>query len=205
MGIFHRIIRIMVYLRCVFIVSLLLWPMSARADIYKYEDREGVVHFSNVRHDARYTLYMREGPRRQYTEKTPGYDGSGWMADYVNRYCKAQNMSPALVHAIIKAESDGRRTAVSSKGAKGVMQLMPFTSRQMNVNDPFDPIENVEGGIKYLKELLATFDGNVTHAVAAYNAGPAAVKKYGGVPPYPETRLYVQRVLNLYRKYSAAE
>ena len=114
-------------------------------------------------------------------------------------------MSPALVHAIIKAESDGRRTAVSSKGAKGVMQLMPFTSRQMNVNDPFDPIENVEGGIKYLKELLATFDGNVTHAVAAYNAGPAAVKKYGGIPPYRETRLYVQRVLGLYRKYSSIE
>ena len=127
------------------------------------------------------------------------------MGDYVDRYCKAHSMSPALVHAIIKAESDGRRTAVSSKGAKGVMQLMPFTSRQLNVNDPFDPIENVEGGIKYLKELLATFDGNVTHAVAAYNAGPAAVKKYGGVPPYKETRQYVQRVLSLYRQYSSLE
>ena len=195
----------MVYLRCVFLISLILWPLSARADIYKYEDREGVVHFSNIRHDAKYTLYMREGPGRMPEEKIGGYDGSGWMADYVNRYCKAQNMSPALVHAIIKAESDGRRTAVSSKGAKGVMQLMPFTSRQMNVNDPFDPIENVEGGIKYLKELLATFDGNVTHAVAAYNAGPAAVKKYGGVPPFTETRLYVQRVLGLYRKYSSIE
>lgn len=179
--------------------------MSVRADIYKYVDGEGVVHFSNVRHNGKYSLYMKEAPRVRPAERTAGYDGSGWMGDYVTQYCKAQNLSPALVHAIIKAESDGRRTAVSSKGAKGVMQLMPFTSRQMNVNDPFDPIENVEGGIKYLKELLATFDGNVTHAVAAYNAGPAAVKKYGGVPPYRETRLYVQRVLGLYQKYSFVE
>ena len=198
----------MVYLRCLFIVSLILWPLSGRADIYKYVDGEGVVHFSNVRHNVNYSLYMKEAPAAlgaRSPGRTAGYDGSGWMGDYVTRYCKAQNMSPALVHAIIKAESDGRRTAVSTKGAKGVMQLMPFTSRQMNVNDPFDPIENVEGGIRYLKELLATFDGNVTHAVAAYNAGPAAVKKYGGVPPYRETRQYVQRVLSLYRKYSSLE
>ncbi len=179
--------------------------MSAGADIYKYVDAEGVIHYSNVQHDGRYRLYMREGRGSAPAERTGGYNGSGWMADHVNRYCKAHDMSPALVHAIIKAESDGRRTAVSPKGAKGVMQLMPFTSRQMNVNDPFDPIENVEGGIRYLKELLATFDGNVTHAVAAYNAGPAAVKKYGGIPPYRETRQYVQRVLALYRKYSSLE
>lgn len=198
----------MVYLRCLFIVSLILWPMSGRADIYKYVDGEGVVHFSNVRHTANYSLFMKEAPASpgaRSAGRTAGYDGSGWMGDYVTRYCKSQNVSPALVHAIIKAESDGRRTAVSTKGAKGVMQLMPFTSRQMNVNDPFDPIENVEGGIKYLKELLETFDGNMTHAVAAYNAGPAAVRKYGGVPPYKETRLYVQRVLGLYRKYSSIE
>lgn len=195
----------MVYLRCVFIISLILWPMSGRADIYKYVDGDGIVHFSNVRHNGNYILYMKEAPKVPFAAKASGYDGSGWVADYVNRSCRTHNLSPALVHAIIKAESDGRRTAVSSKGAKGVMQLMPFTSRQMNVNDPFDPIENVEGGIKYLKELLETFDGNVTNAVAAYNAGPAAVKKYGGIPPYRETREYVQRVLGLYRQYSSIE
>jgi len=187
---------------------MILSPVPGRADIYKYVDREGVVHFSNVRHNGNYILYMREAPPAHVDRsagRTAGYDGSGWMGDYVTRYCKAPKMSPALGHAIIKADSDGRRTAESAKGAEGVMQLMPFTSRQMNVNDPFDPIENVEGGIKYLKELLETFDGNVTHAVAAYNAGPAAVRKYGGVPPYKETRLYVQRVLGLYRKYSSIE
>ncbi len=179
--------------------------MTAGADIYKYVDAEGVIHFSNVQHDGKYRLHMREGSGSPPVRRTAGYDGSGWMADHVNRYCKAHDMSPALVHAIIKAESDGRRTAVSPKGAEGVMQLMPYTSRQMNVNDPFDPIENVEGGIRYLKELLATFDGDVSHAVAAYNAGPAAVKRYGGIPPYRETRQYVQRVLSLYRKYSSIE
>lgn len=127
------------------------------------------------------------------------------MASYVDRYCRSHNLSPALVHAIIKAESNGRRKAVSRKGAKGVMQLMPFTSKRLNVEDPFDPIENIEGGIKYIKELLATFEGNITNTVAAYNAGPAAVKKYGGIPPYQETRLYVRRVLDLYRQYSAIE
>jgi soluble lytic murein transglycosylase-like protein len=85
------------------------------------------------------------------------------------------------------------------------MQLMPFTSKRMQVADPFDPIENIEGGIRYIKELLVTFEGDLTNAVAAYNAGPAAVRKYGGVPPYQETRLYVRRVMELYRQYSAVE
>lgn len=195
----------MVYLRIVFIFSLVLLPAAAGADIYRFVDGEGVVHFSNVPPDGKYQLYLREGPKATAPRRSPGYEVEGWMADYVNRYCRANRLSPALVHAIIKAESDGQRKAVSRKGAKGVMQLMPFTSQRMNVNDPFDPIENIEGGIRYIKELLATFNGDVTSAVAAYNAGPAAVKKYGGVPPYKETRVYVQRVLNLYRQYSALE
>jgi soluble lytic murein transglycosylase-like protein len=195
----------MVYLRIVFILSLTFWPLAARADIYRFVDGEGVVHFSNVQPDGKYQLYLREGPRVSPPRKTSGYNGEGWMADYVNRYCRAYQLSPALVHAIIKAESDGQRKAVSRKGAKGVMQLMPFTSKRLNVSDPFDPIENIEGGIRYIKELLRTFDGDVTRAVAAYNAGPAAVKKYGGIPPYQETRVYVRRVLNLYHQYSALE
>lgn len=195
----------MVYLRIVFIISVVCWAVPARADIFRFVDGEGVVHFSNVAPDGKYQLYLREGPKASPPSRSAGYNGDGWMADYVNRYCRANQLSPALVHAIIKAESDGQRKAVSRKGAKGVMQLMPFTSKRLNVNDPFDPIENIEGGVKYIKELLATFDGNIANAVAAYNAGPAAVKKYGGVPPYEETRVYVRRVLNLYRQYSALE
>ena len=150
---------------------------------------------------------MRESPppAPSIGEKKAGYDRNGWMSDYVKEYCRIHDISPALVHAIIKAESDGKRTAVSSKGAKGMMQLMPLTSNLMDVNDPFDPIDNMEGGVKYLKSLLVDFDGNITNAVAAYNAGPTAVRKYGGVPPYKETREYVQRVLRLYRQYSSSE
>ncbi len=125
--------------------------------------------------------------------------------EYVDRYSRAHNLSPALIKAIIKAESSGERLAVSPKGAQGVMQLMPFTARQMNVSDPFDPVENIDGGVKYFKELLGTFGGNIEHAVAAYNAGPAAVKKYGGIPPYSETRLYVKRVMNYYQQFLSAE
>ncbi|HEU5359620.1 MAG TPA: lytic transglycosylase domain-containing protein [Candidatus Deferrimicrobiaceae bacterium] len=127
------------------------------------------------------------------------------MMEYADRYSRAHNLPPALIKAIIRAESNGEPYAVSPKGAQGVMQLMPFTARQMNVSDPFDPVENIEGGVKYLKELLGTFGGNLAHAVAAYNAGPAAVKKYGGIPPYNETRLYVKRVMNYYQQFLSAE
>jgi soluble lytic murein transglycosylase-like protein len=82
---------------------------------------------------------------------------------------------------------------------------MPFTSKRLKVNDPYDPVENIEGGVKYIKELLGTFGGNVVYAVAAYNAGPAAVRKHGGIPPYQETRVYVKRVLDYYRQYASQE
>jgi len=196
----------MFHLRFVFILSFLLWPAVSGADIYRYVDGEGVIHYSNVQPDAKFELYLREGPKAAPSAQVASLPGGGsWMTGYVDRFSRANDLPPALVHAIIKAESNGQRKAVSPKGAKGVMQLMPFTSKRLRVNDPFDPIENIEGGIKYIKELLVTFQGDLTNTVAAYNAGPAAVRKYGGVPPYQETRLYVRRVMDLYRQYSAVE
>ncbi len=195
----------MVQLPRLFILSFLLWPIVSGADIYRYVDGEGVIHYSNTQPDEKFTLYLREGPKAAPRAQASAVPGASWMTGYVDRFSRANDLPPALVHAIIKAESNGQRKAVSPKGAKGVMQLMPFTSKRMRVNDPFDPIENIEGGIKYIKELLIAFEGNLTNTVAAYNAGPAAVRKYGGVPPYQETRLYVRRVMNLYRQYSAAE
>jgi soluble lytic murein transglycosylase len=195
----------MVQLSCVFILSFLLWPVVSGADIYRYVDGEGVVHYSNTQPDEKFTLYLREGPKAAPRAPASALPGPSWMTGYVDRFSRANDLPPALVHAIIKAESNGQRKAVSRKGAKGVMQLMPFTSKRLRVADPFDPIENIEGGIKYIKELLVTFEGNLTNTVAAYNAGPAAVRKYGGVPPYQETRLYVRRVMDLYRQYSAVE
>jgi len=195
----------MVQLSRVFILSFLLWPVVSGADIYRYVDGEGVIHYSNTQPDEKFTLYLREGPKAAPPAPSTALPDASWMAGYVDRFSRANDLPPALVHAIIKAESNGQRKAVSRKGAKGVMQLMPFTSKRLRVADPFDPIENIEGGIKYIKELLVTFQGDITNAVAAYNAGPAAVRKYGGVPPYQETRLYVRRVMGLYRQYSAVE
>jgi len=196
----------MFYFQLFFILSFAFWPTSAKADIYRSVDPDGVVHFSNTQPDGKFELYLREAPKTPSPLPLAASPlGEEWMSNYADRYARAHNLPPALVRAIIKAESNGQRRAVSRKGAKGVMQLMPFTSKRMNVSDPFDPIENIEGGIKYIKELLVAFEGDLTNTVAAYNAGPAAVRKYGGVPPYQETRIYVRRVMDLYRQYSAVE
>ncbi|TRZ97458.1 MAG: DUF4124 domain-containing protein [Deltaproteobacteria bacterium] len=195
----------MVQLSRIFILSFLLWPVVSGADIYRYVDGDGVIHYSNTQPDEKFTLYLREGPKVVPRAPAASLPTASWMTGYVDRVSRANDLPPALVHAIIKAESNGQRKAVSPKGAKGVMQLMPFTSKRMRVIDPFDPIENIEGGIRYVKELLVSFEGNLVNTVAAYNAGPAAVRKYGGVPPYKETRLYVRRVMDLYRQYSAVE
>ena len=195
----------MVQLSRVFILSFLLWPVVSGADIYRYVDADGVIHYSNTQPDEKFTLYLREGPKAVRRSPASSLPTANWMTGYVDRVSRANDLPPALVHAIIKAESNGQRKAVSPKGARGVMQLMPFTSKRMRVIDPFDPIENIEGGIRYIKELLVSFEGDLTNTVAAYNAGPAAVRKYGGVPPYQETRLYVRRVMDLYREYSAVE
>ncbi len=107
----------------------------------------------------------------------------------------------ALVHAVLMAESAGDPSAISSAGAQGLMQLMPGTSSSCGIANPFDPMQNVECGTTYLHSLLVRYHNDVRLAVAAYNAGPGAVDRYHGVPPYPETRAYVTRVLTAYRSY----
>jgi soluble lytic murein transglycosylase-like protein len=119
----------------------------------------------------------------------------------VNDNAQAQNVDPALVKAIIANESGFNANATSNVGAQGLMQLMPGTAAGLGVTDSYDPAQNVAGGTKYIKGLLERFNGDVRLAVAAYNAGPGAVEKYGGVPPYAETQNYVQNVLASYAKY----
>lgn len=117
------------------------------------------------------------------------------LAQLVNRAARESGVDPRLLDAVLMTESGGRVRAVSPKGALGLMQLMPDTARAMGVKNVFDPLQNLQGGARYLSQLLHRFGGSVKHAVAAYNAGPTAVERHGGVPPFQETRAYVQRVL----------
>ncbi len=116
----------------------------------------------------------------------------------VQRSAKEFDLDPNLIHAVIMQESAGNPNAVSSKGAKGLMQLIDSTAKMMGVNNPFDPEENIRGGAKYLKQLLNQFDNDLELALAAYNAGPGNVKNYGGIPHFKETQNYVKKVLQNY-------
>lgn len=117
----------------------------------------------------------------------------------IERHSLAQNLDPKLVRAVIQAESGYNQRALSNKGAMGLMQLMPMTAKLLRVSDPWNAEENVRGGTAYLRQLLDRFQGRLEWAVAAYNAGPGAVERHRGIPPYRETREYVRRVLALYQ------
>lgn len=117
---------------------------------------------------------------------------------FVQEASAKYSVDPALVNAIIKAESGGNPNAVSSAGAQGLMQLMPATARGLGVSNPMNPEQNIDGGVRFLKGLLNRYGGDTQLAVAAYNAGPGAVDEYDGVPPYQETQVYVERVMGMY-------
>lgn len=130
--------------------------------------------------------------------KQHAISADGNINNMIERSARKYGVDPKLVNAVAKTESNYLANAVSEAGAVGIMQLMPETAASLGVNDIYNPRDNIEGGTKYIKQLLNTFDGDVPKAVAAYNAGPQAVKKYNGIPPYSETKNYVKKVLDLY-------
>jgi soluble lytic murein transglycosylase len=172
----------------------LTWVSPARADIFRYRDENGVWHFTNIRSDARYRLYIRSYPKM----------GVDYIRDYegiIQQASQRFQVDPFLIKAVIKAESDFNHKAVSQKGAQGLMQLMPGTADAMRVEDPFNPEENIFGGTRYLSLMLNRFKNDKRLALAAYNAGPERVEDHKGVPPFPETRSFVDKVLQYYGQY----
>lgn len=136
---------------------------------------------------------------------SPGRTASGGWEDHIAPLAAKYGVEEALVRAVIRMESGGQTEAVSPKGAMGLMQLMPGTARMLGVEDPFDPVQNLEGGIKYLSQLSDKYQGDLVKTLAAYNAGPGRVDSYGGVPPFAETQKYVKNVLSMYRKNSGSD
>ena len=188
---------------------------AAHADIYGFVDENGTTHFSNMQLDSRYRLYKRDPFSRPSVSY--GNDGEAKLpappahatrltgtryASLIRDVAREEQVDPALLHAVITVESGYNPRAVSPKGAIGLMQLMPDTARRYSVSDIWDPVQNLRGGARYLRDLLEMFNDNLSLALAAYNAGEKAVIRYGHrIPPFAETRSYVPRVLEHYTRY----
>ncbi len=179
----------------VLILPFFVGISPADADIYRYVDASGCVHFTDTPTHGRWNMYRKEVPSA----------GAGHRSylDIIRYHANSYRLEEALVKAVIKVESDYQPRIVSKKGAQGLMQLIPETARSLKVNNPFDPSENIRGGSEYLRRMLDLFDNDIELALAAYNSGPNTVKRYGGIPPYNETRNYVKKVkhyLDYYRQ-----
>lgn len=190
---------------CVSILSVVIalagtgLPGTAVADIYRYEDDEGVVHFTDAPTHKKFKIFLKDLRKDRQLRTRFRLAASGNPAEFehlINSSAAKYGVSVALVKAVIQAESGYNPNAVSRAGASGLMQLMPGTAKSLNVSNSFDPKQNVDGGVRYLRFLLDTFKGDVSLALAAYNAGLSKVARYGGIPPYQETRNYVSRVLS---------
>jgi len=193
---FHMIFR---PIGAVLVVSVafiaVLHPPALQAEIYQYIAPNGTISLTNVPSDSRYRKIDVESARFHATLSERE------LEPVIKRHSSQQQLHPALIRAVIKAESNFDPRAVSRAGAIGLMQLMPQTAVRLDVRDMFDPDENVGGGTKYLRQLLDRFHGNLPLALAAYNAGENIVDRYQSLPPIDETRQYVRKVLRYYRTF----
>jgi len=186
---------------CAFLFTALAvsaWPSRADAQIYAWRDANGTLVLSDRAIDAPTDVYTVAGaPRYVTTRPTEDLVENDRYEPLIQQHANRQALRPELVRAVIQVESGFNPRALSPKGAMGLMQLMPATAKQYAVANPYDPTANIEAGIKHLKALIDRFDSSLELALAAYNAGPGAVEKFNGVPPYRETRNYVTRILSL--------
>jgi len=194
-------------LACILILLSFLFCLTdaAVAGIYRYEDENGVIHFTNCPPNAKFKHYMRETH-----EKTPplirrvsyGSIKDSTLFDHlIAESAEKHQVEFALVKAVIRAESGFNPYAISRKGARGLMQLMPETASRMSVPNIFNPRDNIDGGVRYLKYLMYLFNNDLRLSLAAYNAGENIVWQLGTIPPYRETVQYVQKVLDFYQYY----
>jgi soluble lytic murein transglycosylase len=186
-----------IWVRCglwLFSLAVVISPGFLQADIYRWVDREGTMHFTNVPTSSKYDVYIREAVPK-------GIRPSSRFDTFIDEAAEKYDVPVSLVKAIIRAESDFNPNAVSSAGAQGLMQLMPETARDLGVADSFDPRENILGGVRYFRGLLDEFHGSVPLALAAYNAGPNRIGPWREVPAIEETETFVRRVMEYFYHY----
>ncbi len=191
-------------LSLIFLVLILCFPLSSLAGIYRYVDEKGVIHFTNCPRDPKFKLYIRESKEdvgEDNHSSGASIRDSNKYDSLISEFSKKYGVDFALIKAMIRAESGFNPFAVSKKGAKGLMQLMPQTALRMNVMDIFNPRENIEGGVRYFKYLLTLFNHDIRLSLAAYNAGENLVSELRSIPPYQETIDYVKRVISFYQSY----
>lgn len=185
------------------LVLLALVQAPAKADIYAFTDERGVTHFTNVPMDERYLLILESPDQRTRAGELLDPRLLARAADFdpiIERAARTHAVAADLLRAVIVVESGFNARAVSTRGARGLMQLMPATARQYGVSNAFDPDQNIAAGAHYLRDLSDRYENDLELVLAAYNAGERAVERYGRrLPPFPETRRYVPRVLGIYR------
>ena len=197
-----------------FTALLLAVPQQSSAQMFVCVDSRGKEQYTNMNSSAscrplqnKIGISRRPGSGGSYLstvytfQPAPSSGGASSYDQHIRRSSRRYNVDPFLIKAVIKTESDFDQYALSKKGAQGLMQLMPATARELNVRNPFNPYENIDGGTRYLKSMLKLFDGNIVLGLAAYNAGPTLVKRLQRVPKNAETRRYVKKVLAYYKGY----
>ncbi len=206
--------------RVLLLAGIITLGLTVQADaaIYSYRDEHGRLFLTDSPPNRNYKIVVTSKKEREAPDSpAPTSFAASSMAPaqkfllpndetfskYINEAAETHGIDPYLIKSVIKAESDFDPQALSSKGAQGLMQLIPSTARMVGCKDPFNPRQNILGGSNYLKMMLKRFDGKVDLALAAYNAGPGNVDKHGGIPPFRETQNYVRKVRHYYKQYAS--